>query len=108
MAARPSPHNALRLCLRLAKNSARRLEASAECTRAMLDSNTRLTGPEAMSYAKAAKAADEAASMFRDILDIQVPAAPKAPAQRKLGRPSKAEVVKTEARRKGARRPKKA
>lgn len=100
MAARPYPLSALKLCIRLAKNSRRRLEASIETTENVLETNIRLTPAERAHYREAINAAKAMIAGFKDIAATPVPrAAPSTP--RKIGRPSQKEIAKAEASRRG-------
>lgn len=97
MAARPNPHRALRLCVHLARNSVRRLESSVESTQNVLDTNVRLTSAERDSYRQALAVAEELLSLFGKISAVVMPKPARAPAQRRIGRPSKEEVARGEA-----------
>lgn len=100
MAARPNPLSALKLCVQLAKNSRRRLEAAIECAENTLDTNVRLTASERTHYAEAISAARDMLPLFTSLANVALPRAP-AKTKRRIGRPSHKEIAKAEAQRRG-------
>ena len=94
MAARPNPHSSLRVCIQLARNSIRRLEAAIDSTKAALDTNTRLTPHEQASYTRAVDSAVAMKSQFEEIAETKLPSPPSQGAPRKIGRPTRDEVAR--------------
>lgn len=96
MAARPNPHRALSICVRAANRSLRRVDATIEATRSLLESNARLTPAERVAYTEILQVARGVRTAIAAVAHFEIPRAPRVPAHRKVGRPSKEEIAKND------------
>jgi hypothetical protein len=92
MAARPNPSSAIRMCVQLAKNSVRRLDAATESAETAIDNNARLTPAEQEHYVATTAQARRMRKLFAQIAGEIVALPPRSRTGRKIGRPSKYDV----------------